>query len=89
MAEQETALAAWKFVAYVEGGVIVTLAGTIVAMAKWFTGERKEMTAQYQTLNAKIAKALDRIGNYLRDWYNERHPDKASHTEFDFKGEDH
>jgi len=89
MADVESVAAIWKTVAYALGGVVITLAGTIVTMAKWFANKREEIAKDYKNLMMQLNKSLDRIGDHLRDLYNKDSTDRASRTEFDFTINNH
>lgn len=88
---------AWKTATYVLGGVISLLAGTIVKMLHWWIKtERPRVAADYKENATALAdmvyknqKALDRTSDYLRNWYDKLHPEKASRTEFDFNSDKH
>jgi len=82
MAEQELVDVKWI---YYLGAAIVALCGTIAAMAKWIVKERTKMAEQYAKLNVALLKALDRIGDHLRDLYN-KDPNgvRATRTQYNF-----
>ena len=84
MADVESVAAVWKTAAYALGVAVLGLSGTIVKMAVYFTKERAKVSNHYRDLNIQLNKALDRIGDYLRDIYNRDTPEQLSRTEFDF-----
>lgn len=81
----ESVAAIWKTATYALAATVVTLAGTIVAMAKWFAKERKEIAEGYKGLMLDLNHNLDRIGDYLKEIYNREADTKKERTEFDFK----
>lgn len=85
MAEPESVAAVWKTIAYALGAVVASLAGTIVAMAKWFAKKREEVAKDYQNLMTDLNKNLDRVGDYLRDVYKRETKQDVDRTQFDFK----
>lgn len=81
MSEPELIDVKWM---YYLGAAIVALCSAIAGMARYFAKERINMGEQYAALNIELLKALDRIGDHLRDLYNKDSDDRASRTHFSF-----
>jgi len=80
----------WKIIASVEATVIVSIVGW------WIKSERPRIAAAFKENETElkgiirtVLKALDRNSDYLRDWHDELHHNKASRTEFDFLADEH